>query len=826
MKVEKSLYQQAVLGILLILLAIAHPGMASTFSGTVLDSKTNGPVPHVRVSIGFTDTVTYTDDNGYFAFSAGSAVRDRYSVMKSELISIKKTSQGSMINLNHCLSVNKVKMFNLNGRCFFRADLLNSRRVIQLPEVSNGLYIIQFLAGNKTLYALRWNSINISQFVNLETFPDKKQRSAQLSGSNPVVFQHDFYYPLSINEGPSPQTIFMKPDPRAEVFDETKIGRYDFVLTTADSLSMEQNALLEEYIPAEFSYNDVSYGKVGLRYKGSSYSLPNCFEDDGTRANKPECVKISFKVKFNEFTDSLRFYKMKKLNLHSESVDPSKMHDILSYALYREMGITSPRCAFSQVFLNGVFQGLYCAVEDIDGRFTAARWPDDGDGNLYKEKWPISASPDYYKTGLVTNDHPEDSADVSRMVQFYEAINSSDPATFKSNVSPFIDFDYWLHYIAVDRVIHNTDGIMTWYVKPGWVSNHNYYYYQQTTVDGKMWLIPWDLHVTFSKKDQIVDALGIPDWNVIPQNCDTIIIWGNQTGYPAHCDKLTGLTADLLWDDFVTISERMLNTCFDVNYLQNKIDRFKDLIDPVIQNDPRVDYNGWLGQVNALRNDIVTLNSDFDDYIHKRTVVNDTDEYLKPFDGTGYLSIDKLNNFEFESVGNEDVWSSYMKASNSSIQVLHNTINPLWGTADLLYSFVYNTEPGNGMYLEWGNMILKFENPEDLTTLKQIQVNLQSDSNREFWLYIASPEYGKNNLSVQYGWWDGTLSKDSLRVFKIQTAGYPSWATGSEPDILQDVLSNATGIGFQSNPHFGADGELVASPDSGFLKIDNIRFVF
>jgi spore coat protein H len=801
-----------------------YPG--TSFSGTVLDAKTNNPIAGVRVSIGFTDTVTYTDANGKFSFENWSHVIEPYAIKTAETIRIKRTWHRSLLDLTTCPSVSKIKVFNSIGRCLYHAEVPKAARLLQLPDFSRGMYIIQFFNGNAAKFALQWNSQTSSLFGKFPMEFGIRRTYAAVSGGRTFIFQNDFYYPRRIEEDRAVSTILMQPDIRSEVFNESKIGRYDFTLTTADSLSMEQNALKENYVPAQFMFNDVAFGKVGIRYKGSSYSLPNCFEDNGARKDKPECVKISFKVKFNEYTDSLRFYNMKKLNLHSESIDPSKMHDIISYGLFREMGIIGPRCAFAKVFLNGAFQGLFCAVEDVDGRFSASRWPDDGDGNVYKEKWPISDSLSYYKDGLVTNDKPQDSADVSKMVRFHQALAGSDNATFKAQVSPFMDFDYWLHYIAVDRVIHNSDGIMTWYDQPNWKSNHNYFIYQPKASDGKLWIIPWDLHVTLLKTDQIVDALGVPDWNVAPPTCAPVTIWGDQKGIPAHCDKLTGLMADVCWEDFVNISEHMLAFSFDVDHIQKKIDNFKTLIDSVVVLDPRVDYKTWVQQVSSLRSDIMILNSGFDDYIHKRNLTNDTNTYLKPFDGVGFLAIDKLNNFEFKPMGNENAWSDFMISKNSSITIKHDTINPLWGKADVVGSFVFNTAPGEGKYLEWGFFYLNFEKPMNLTSLKEVQVNLKSDSNRDFWLFIASPEYAKAGISVQYGWWDPVSPADTRKAYKIQTIGFPSWTTGNPPDILQKVLANATGIGFQAIPHFNASGKLSTAPDSGFLRVDNVQFVF
>jgi hypothetical protein len=803
--------------------------MASTLSGVVLDNKTNAPISGVRVSVGFTDTVTYTDKNGNFSFTGNSGTIRNVSTTFSETFFMKRTARGTSIDLSNCRSITDIRLFDLSGKCLFRtaeSSLYNDR--ILIPYMPGGMYIIQVLTNTGTAYALRWNSQNGSQSANIATHIDHNRRAAAApTGNKKIEFRHDSYYPIRIVDSGTVVTVKMKSDPRGELFDQKKIGRYDFILTKEDSLSMEKNALLEEYIPADFSYNNIAFGKVGIRYKGSTYSLPNCFESDGIRSNKPECHKISFKVKFDNYIDSLRFYKMKKLNLHSESIDGSKMHDILGYELFREMGITAPRCSFAKVYLNGVFQGLFCAVEDIDGRFADSRWPEDGNGNLYKEKWPISKSPSYYKGGLITNDKPEDSADVSTMVAFCKALEMADASSFAQSVSPFFDFDYWLHYIAADRVIHNADGVMTWYAQPDWFSNHNYFLYQPKAAGEKMWIIPWDLHVTFGRKDPIVDAMGVPEWNVVPESCEPdSILWGNQLGVPAHCDKLTGLTADVYWNDFVKISEKMLKTCFDVKYLQGKIDFYKNLIDTVIQKDPYVDHDTWSEQVSSLRNDVVVLNNDFNDYIHKRTVAEDTSGYTLPFEGNGYLVSNRINNFEFTPLGNEKTWSYYYVSENSSITVKHDTIQPLWGKGDVRYSFVYNPAPGEGQYIEWGRIFMKFEKVTDLSGLKEIRVNLKSDSNRDLWLFIASNQYTKNCVSTEYGWWDATSSKGTMKVFSLNSIGYPSWATGDLPNILSDVLTNATGIGFSSNPHYNSSGKLASVPDSGYLRIDNIRLVF
>jgi hypothetical protein len=69
-------------------------------------------------------------------------------------------------------------------------------------------------------------------------------------------------------------------------------------------------------------------------------------------------------------------------------------------------------------------------------------------------------------------------------------------------------------------------------------------------------------------------------------------------------------------------------------------------------------------------------------------------------------------------------------------------------------------------------------------------------------------------------------SRGGLDVFSVNSIGYPAWTSGNFQESLSDVLSNASGIGFSSNPHFKADGKLAEVPDYVYLQIDNIRLVF
>src|ERR1043165_1275912 len=67
---------------------------------------------------------------------------------------------------------------------------------------------------------------------------------------------------------------------------------------------------------------------------------------------------------------------MTKLNFHSNISDPSWMLEPLSYSLYREAGVPSPRTAYVKVYLTvpnlhtNKYFGLYSMVENVDQHFS------------------------------------------------------------------------------------------------------------------------------------------------------------------------------------------------------------------------------------------------------------------------------------------------------------------------------------------------------------------------------------------------------------------------------------------------------------------------
>ena len=156
-------------------------------------------------------------------------------------------------------------------------------------------------------------------------------------------------------------------------------------------------------------------------------------------------------------------------------------------------------------------------------------------------------------------------------------------------------------------------------------------------------------------------------------------IWDN-TGYviPSNCDLLLKYTAATKWDQFVKFSEEYLQSLFTTARLQGKIDQYSSLIDSVVRQDPVINYNSWLKNVSSLRSAITRFRTEYNDYVHGRNSnAADTSDYSTPFPGSGKLLITSTNNFEFIT-GPTTEYSKTSKSEGSIINLIHNSINPLW----------------------------------------------------------------------------------------------------------------------------------------------------
>jgi hypothetical protein len=237
------------------------------------------------------------------------------------------------------------------------------------------------------------------------------------------------------------------------------------------------------------------------------------------------------------------------------------------------MGIAAPRAMHARVNINGKLEGLFIAVEQVDGRFTRSRFTEGGKGNLYKEVWPMHDSPDTYRAALETNE--DSNPPMDQIVGFAAATKAGSAA-----VERYADRGYVARFLAADRVMANDDGSAHWWClsvgqgnNPGGIGNHNYYWYEDE-LGGRFWLIPWDMDSSLRATEFVRIK---PEWRTTaPCSCS-----GNPPQRPTSCDPLFSIWAG--WSaDYEAAVDEFLSGPFERSRVDSKLAQWSAQIQPLV----------------------------------------------------------------------------------------------------------------------------------------------------------------------------------------------------------------------------------------------------
>ncbi|MBN2197133.1 MAG: CotH kinase family protein [Polyangiaceae bacterium] len=422
-----------------------------------------------------------------------------------------------------------------------------------------------------------------------------------------------------------------------DVFDEDEVKSYYLELSEEEYARLQDFSTLltspwsvtdePRYVEASLRVGDAELPSIGVRFKGN-YSIWGCV-DYATKqqisriepffGNIDVCQRFSLKLDFDRYVDRFRLDGLKKLNLHAMAADPSKLRERLSYSLFREVDIVAPRAVHARVYINGEYQGLFAAVEQIDGRFTAHRFPEGGDGNLYRDLWPTAdLSTADAQAALRTNDEPG-VMDVSDFMAFRDAIAASTEEDFATRMAPHVDLDYLARYIVVDRAINSFDGPQAFYFGTGWgPSNQNYNWYDAG--DGRFVLIPWDFDKAFWYPEPNFwsdnEANGenvVPNWNVVTSGCDgyechfdAVVVTGGvrqEGSYHVRqidCDPFLRMLRGEIYDRQRAIADAFIAGPFSEESVGAKLEAWRAQIADAIEEDPGVDSSHWQSSVDEL----------------------------------------------------------------------------------------------------------------------------------------------------------------------------------------------------------------------------------
>mgnify|MGYP001461246281 CR=1 FL=1 len=158
------------------------------------------------------------------------------------------------------------------------------------------------------------------------------------------------------------------------------VATVSIVMEEEDWEFMQDNAGSEEYARADFWFDNKLVPDVAVRPKGNS-SLMSVAQSESPR--------MSLKVDFNFFNSARTFYGLNKVNFNNGFSDPTLIREVLSYDLFEQMGLPTPRASFVDLWVNDTHLGLYTMVEQIDKTFLSNNFADSS-GNLYKPESPAA----------------------------------------------------------------------------------------------------------------------------------------------------------------------------------------------------------------------------------------------------------------------------------------------------------------------------------------------------------------------------------------------------------------------------------------------------
>jgi hypothetical protein len=181
-----------------------------------------------------------------------------------------------------------------------------------------------------------------------------------------------------------------------------------------------------------------------------------------------------------------------------------------------------------------------------------------------------------------------------------------------SVLESWTDVDVLMHYIAVDRLIDNWDGIFAWYCVFGPCFNHNFLWYEETGRN-RLWLIPWDLDHTFEIPSPIRTFYHMPDWDDVPESCDPIPVFSGITGRPPACDEFVSRLSTIAWDGYAAATRDLLDGPFQTEALNDRIDRIADHIADAVAKDPNgPTLEEWQASVERLKEAVAMIRSDIE----------------------------------------------------------------------------------------------------------------------------------------------------------------------------------------------------------------------
>ena len=297
----------------------------------------------------------------------------------------------------------------------------------------------------------------------------------------------------SLAQSPEPVAA---PDPSAPFFNDTVLHEIRLRINSDDWQTLIDNYGRNDYYPADMVWNGQVVRNLGIRSRGGGSRNPN---------------KPGLRVDFNRYSSSQEFLGLTSFVLDNVYQDFAYMRELLSMKLFRRMGLAAPREAFTKLYVNEQYMGVYVIVESIDKPFLKRSPGLDPDGYLYEYKWIdrwvfnyLGPELDAYEPRFDPKTHEKGpySTLYGPIEAFFRTV--TEPNDIARDLGEILDVPKFLRHLAVEAYVAEWDGIV------GDFGANNFYFYWPPN-GGQFRFLPWDKDNAFKAKDYPIWPDGMND---------------------------------------------------------------------------------------------------------------------------------------------------------------------------------------------------------------------------------------------------------------------------------------------------------------------------